>query len=1382
MRRSQGFSLIEILISVALVAVAAMAAVAHVTRASGHADWAKDKVYAQQKALSILAELRGFVEGGEGEVAADLDGFDDGLGYNPTLSITPDLKDVGSLIKPDHPLSDNHLEGGRWRWHRQIQVRHYPGSESRDLRIATVRVFRTRATDMMPGERMAEVSSVIRTVAEASPSTQVYDVYLLALENVPSWWVHMDALQPFVESALQDIETRNPGLEFRTHWITTLGYGRDDEYAPYTNETRESTANTPWAYVYPGKMPAGSATERYYVPTRMKGRVNLDGETTPAFLRDQAPQESFTDENANFVRDPGEPFTDDNENGVWDEGNPVPYALADQHNHCKRIPESLDLMMQRILNGQQTDDTFSWRVMLDHMSIEPEKYKNAIIINLHGELLPMPPTRNYSDAAKDPEVRPGWRVVTHPERLRAKRVEGDDAGSDAPRYRVYAYKTSFPATGDEALMTQEEPYLDANSNGQFDVGETYQDWNGNSAWDDGIPMTLAFHGGLFGQAPRVGTSDFTARPNDGADPTLIVERLQGGIDADASGAADPYVDFNNAPRFPEAFSDTNGDGRRQIAETFLDLNGNGSRDVGEPFQDLDGDGTFTAASEALTDTNGNGRFDAARPAEPFTDGNGDGVWNAAEPYWDRNGNGLRDGPAHPVPPAWQPWNPADFGNTGLEDSYIYNYGEPFEDQDGDGTFDGAEVFFDSNGNGVRDGGFERGEMWFETSFDAVNNRTIVKLHGTPLETPYVSNKGLNPTRRLYDLDYIPGPMPLTTAAGGDRFARNLAYTSSRPKNTARWRVTLPLPAVRTAWAGTPGAGNGDAQDLLVTCETRLGEDMATGVKWPTWDKPQNVSRTYSWFYDAVSGIPFSELCQMRGDPRHMPYEDLDRHGDTMPNGYNWHFDNLRNGAGDYSDYWRALEPTRLRDGWRNATDHDAPRMLQWLRKSLIGSEAMFTMLSGFSFYYMSVGGDIGYDADMGYPSGVPMDGLPFGEMGDVFENTLNWTPGSNNQRGTRKFVRSNAGLSSGIRSGGYWWSKPWMGELFSDGDYAAQWKPWGNLRGTASGSPTGYRQIRRNSITSQQRPQGTSLGSRRAYLGAEGVTSFFNIGTSTSTFHHQTYAGTLGSLVGEGFELAANYGYSIPNSIEISRPFHLESSATGSVGSEWAYTDAFPRHDAQLVTRYFDHSSGSTGSGLVRLQEPVANPRAAYLVLNGLDRAAASGTTFVARYALISVIHSLFAAGRPGQDNRIQQLPRVEIKAPTLVDEIDDPETISVEWKTEWKRWDGAKYTDAYPDDFAEDDRDVAYRLLYSKDNGTTWQNMRTDETTRPGKLDWIDGVGPDASKTLSDWNAGGDETYTWNTPADTFPKGTYLIRVEAFRRDNGRHYARHEEKIYVSR
>src|SRR5688572_1897528 len=98
------------MIGAALVALAAMAGVAYVVGSSQHADSARDRLFARHKALSILSELRAYVEGGEGEVAADLDGFDDGLAQSETLTIAPDPNDPGAFVTPEHPLSGNIMD------------------------------------------------------------------------------------------------------------------------------------------------------------------------------------------------------------------------------------------------------------------------------------------------------------------------------------------------------------------------------------------------------------------------------------------------------------------------------------------------------------------------------------------------------------------------------------------------------------------------------------------------------------------------------------------------------------------------------------------------------------------------------------------------------------------------------------------------------------------------------------------------------------------------------------------------------------------------------------------------------------------------------------------------------------------------------------------------------------------------------------------------------------------------------------------------------------------------------------------------------------------------------------------------------------------------
>ena len=138
------------------------------------------------------------------------------------------------------------------------------------------------------------------------------------------------------------------------------------------------------------------------------------------------------------------------------------------------------------------------------------------------------------------------------------------------------------------------------------------------------------------------------------------------------------------------------------------------------------------------------------------------------------------------------------------------------------------------------------------------------------------------------------------------------------------------------------------------------------------------------------------------------------------------------------------------------------------------------------------------------------------------------------------------------------------------------------------------------------------------------------------------------------------------------------TETTGSEGdistsdAEFAYTDSYPRFEAQLVRRYYDHQvTGLVGSGLVRLREPGLDPRGGYIVVNGIDRTTESGTSFIARYSLLSLVHSFFGSGLPSTPNRIRQLPRIQILSPTLITELDDPAAIEVRWRTEWARWDG---------------------------------------------------------------------------------------------------------------
>lgn len=393
-RGDHGVSLAEMLISLFLLTATLLMVVHYIGVSFTTTKANKEKDFATQKAIQIVNELRAYVQGG-GETHADmLDNYDDGIVSLPVLTTQEGVTD------PADALSENlALDGGNWNYLRRVNVRPVPNENSRDVRMVHVKIFKTE--NGLEHKTLADITTIIRTVGDFFPPAQVFDVYCIAVENVPGWWVHMSTIRPLVENSINDLQSRNPGLEFRIHWITRHGYGRDPLYAPYLNLVDGPSVAVDWVYHYPGLVRT-SDNFLYYDPEKIGGRLNVDG----------------------LVQ------------------NATAYALADEYNHCVRYPKELEI---RATRGAE-DNEPSLRQLLEELNSNPENYSNAIILNLHGELLPTPPIRNYSDAAKDPEVdgssfdpyydggsRQGIRVVTHPEQLEYENTED-------VVLRVYAYK------------------------------------------------------------------------------------------------------------------------------------------------------------------------------------------------------------------------------------------------------------------------------------------------------------------------------------------------------------------------------------------------------------------------------------------------------------------------------------------------------------------------------------------------------------------------------------------------------------------------------------------------------------------------------------------------------------------------------------------------------------------------------------------------------------------------------------------------------------------------------------------------------------------------------------------------------------------------------
>jgi len=1224
-----GMTFVETLVSIGLMSIIFTAAVLYLAAAWRTVDFNTDKIFAIQKAISMLSEIQSFVEN-QAETISDLDDLDDGVTTSPLLTIARDITD------PAHPASGNIWLENRWKYTRRITVRPMPNLNQRDSRFVTVRIFLTR-----PDGReipLADVGSVMRTLADAYPTTQVYDIYLIAIENVPGWWVYMSYIKPFIEGCLSDIETRNPGLVFRRHWITTSAYGRDFHYTPYFNKSVPSTDRVDYVYFYPGTLPSGSPADQYYPVDRVRARINVDGQVVNDFNND--------------IDDP--------------DYNPWPYPLADQWNNAMRAPEewaywvararawltqqdpshtpnteTLEELLARARTGRGPEPTL--RMLYDDMIANPDNYKNAIFVNLHGEMVAMPPIRNYSDPAKDPRDHPGWRVVTHPERIWYDRDNPTEADV---RLRVYAFTNPAPSAYYK-WRTQGRPSILAP-----EAGVEYMD----------VPITIAIEG-----LKSTGSN-------------ITVQRITGGFDINPNdNIQDDYV-LQTAP---------------------------------------------TSASVA------------------------------GEMYY--------------------------------------------------------EIFYDG----------EHRDM-----FGLKKSAVIIKLYNTPLYTPEVktdygasanTKRGLRNTYsgqrwRLYNLEYIP-----CSCESGNNFNRNLTDNHARPKNTARWIITIPKDRLKDA-------------DSYYCVTTRIGDDLTTGVMYPPAqippapdpdpiysgrNKPENASRTYFWVTDSPEDVPFSERYQFIGDPRHCPYADLKHNGSghtDFADGYNWYFDDFQDSSYNAISKWPGFDASRIKndgsnsnDGWyskSNYMEFDILRMFQMIREAMIRSESFYTAITGFSFYYMGIGNEIGYDSANAFPNGIPISRmLKDGASGWEYERQMSSLSGDN---GVKLIKEAN--------SGSYWWCMPWIGELYpdarrnSDGELVAacdgsngingdpiyqQWlwpnqgesdpdPNWveGNLK---TGSGYGhFRWIRRGNVSGNQ-PEGTDLKTTLKRTQTPGCTHFFNIEPGGNRrFRHHFKSGTYGSLTTYGQEIADSYYFPVPTSTKISRPFQLNTTYSASDG--WNFPPYNNRNIGVVVKRFYGHNSSSAyeGSSLIALRSPDGS-KTAYFMVNGIDRTTETGSAFISKYAILTLIHGFLVAGNPNDPNvpePITQLPRCKIIHPTLLTLLDDPVTIDVMWRVEWCRWDGRKYTTEYPDDYEGDETDLRYVLMYSDDNGDTWKYMQDNSIATPGVLP------PESESNHYVDDAGtGDETYTWDV-SDTgrFPEASYLIRVDAFRKSIPMHYSYHIEKIYIDR
>ena len=444
MKNERGFAIIELMITM-LILVLVVQAFAVFMRNVGDKNLGyRDKAFATQKAVQMLEELRAVVAGETGATSvAGLDDYDDTKYYRFTLTTDAQANEPWDYISGSDPLSANRVVEGQYKFVRKVIIQKVPNDPS--VRKVWVRVFyadensgpdpssvaRPRDMALPP---LAEVFSIVQTVGTAAPPTQVMDVFLVAIENIPGWWVRPAELRPMVASALNNLQARNPGLQIRERWIRRLAYGRDPEYSPEITLNpvpSEDPGAYSRTYIYPGWTAYDDGSHHFYLdPYWMKGRVHVRND----------PSSTSSSDFSGSVTD-----------AMWLNQN---YSMADQWNHAVRYPEELAIY-NRLSQDSQNPPEISLRMLQEGMNAGDPKYLNSIVLNLHGELVPVVPLRNYSDPAKDPawfyrgSSPRAFRAVSHFEQLHF------DTATEEVAFRVYAYNAEPAGSveGDQVDIT-----------------------------------------------------------------------------------------------------------------------------------------------------------------------------------------------------------------------------------------------------------------------------------------------------------------------------------------------------------------------------------------------------------------------------------------------------------------------------------------------------------------------------------------------------------------------------------------------------------------------------------------------------------------------------------------------------------------------------------------------------------------------------------------------------------------------------------------------------------------------------------------------------------------------------------------------------------------
>ena len=405
-RRQAGFTFVEVLIAMAIFVFISYGMMTGFSFIRGQTDSGKDKSFATQKVNQMMEELRSLLDTPGGTIGV-LDEYNDNP-YPQYNYILTTVRDVVRNGNPADPLSGN---GGR-RYVRTIQIERVPNDPQ--VRRVTVTVYLDHGKHVL-----SQAVTLLRTVGSLSVGAVVYRYFTIGINNVPGWRGLADSACNQLQFGVSEVTSSNLGLQMAGERIQFLSYGRDPFYRPYINVANRSdnlTDDNAMAYYYPGWVNAAGTGpfDRYF--------QNINGPHLADGVPISGPSWLFNDESLM---------------------NQLGGTISDQYNHGVRYPDEA-----RIGNLSWTQ-TPTLRAFIEGLNQNLPEYRNSIIFNAHGDVLPVSPMRNYSDAAKKLEFNdvndhlgiPYARAVTHPENLEVAST------ADPVKLRVYTYIATHTPAG-----------------------------------------------------------------------------------------------------------------------------------------------------------------------------------------------------------------------------------------------------------------------------------------------------------------------------------------------------------------------------------------------------------------------------------------------------------------------------------------------------------------------------------------------------------------------------------------------------------------------------------------------------------------------------------------------------------------------------------------------------------------------------------------------------------------------------------------------------------------------------------------------------------------------------------------------------------------------